>query len=239
MALVDIESDTYTWEKEYESADKLHFYLVGILAERDQLPKNSQAYGKLSYQLRQSQNQLSSEIQSLKAHLEKLSDRKQLTAREKERRSLLIEDLISKHRQIQETVTSSSTATRNDLLSGHHVYAASQVPSTSSGMDDYVQPKEMKQIQAKVIAEQDKGLETLSEIIRRQKQMAYAIGDEVESQNDLIDNIADHVDFTRDQMARQTNQINLVERKDRTCGYWVVIISLFVAIVILASIPKI
>lgn len=35
---------------------------------------------------------------------------------------------------------------------------------------------------------------------------------------DLIDNIADHVDFTRDQMARQTNQINLVERKDRTCG---------------------
>lgn len=51
---------------------------MGILAERDQLPKNSQAYGKLSYQLRQSQNQLSSEIQSLKAHLEKLSDRKQL-----------------------------------------------------------------------------------------------------------------------------------------------------------------
>lgn len=32
------------------------------------------------------------------------------------------------------------------------MYAASQVPSTSSGMDDYVQPKEMKQIQAKVIA---------------------------------------------------------------------------------------
>ena len=31
--------------------------------------------------------------------------------------------------------------------------------------------------------EQDKGLETLSEIIRRQKQMAHAIGDEVESQN--------------------------------------------------------
>ena len=35
---------------------------------------------------------------------------------------------------------------------------------------------------------------------------------------DIIDNIADHVDLTRDQMARQTTQINLVERKDRTCG---------------------
>jgi len=51
---------------------------MGILAERDQLPKNSQAYGKLSYQLRQNQNQLLSEIQSLKAHLERLSDRKRL-----------------------------------------------------------------------------------------------------------------------------------------------------------------
>lgn len=238
MALVDIESDTYTWEKEFESANKLHIDLLGILGERDQLPKNSQAYGKLSYQLRQNQNQLLSETQSLKAHLERLSDRKQLTFREKERRNLLIEDLISKHRQIQETIKISSIAVRNDLLSGNQMYAATQVPSTSSGMDEYVQPEEMKQIQAKVLAEQDKGLETLSEIIRRQKQMAHAIGDEVESQNDIIDNIADHVDLTRDQMARQTTQINLVERKDRTCGYWVVIISLFLAIVILASIPK-
>jgi len=212
---------------------------MGILAERDQLPKNSQAYGKLSYQLRQNQNQLLSEIQSLKAHLERLSDRKRLTSREKERRSLLVEDLLSKHRQIQETLNISNSAVRNNLLSGHQMYAENQVPSTSSGMNEYVQPNEMKQIQAKVIAEQDKGLETLSEIIRRQKQMAHAIGDEVESQNDLIDNIADHVDLTRDQMARQTTQINLVERKDRTCGYWVVIISLFVTIVILASIPKV
>ena len=65
-------------EKEFESANKLHIDLLGILGERDQLPKNSQAYGKLSYQLRQNQNQLLSETQSLKAHLERLSDRKQL-----------------------------------------------------------------------------------------------------------------------------------------------------------------
>jgi len=109
------------------------------------------------------------------------------------------------------------------------MYAENQVPSTSSGMNEYVQPNEMKQIQAKVIAEQDKGLETLSEIIRRQKQMAHAIGDEVESQNDLIDNIADHVDLTRDQMARQTTQINLVERKDRTCGKLSALLIMFIS----------
>ena len=60
-------------------------------------------------------------------------------------------------------------------------------------------------------------------------------------------------------MTRQTTQISAVDRKDRTCGkllhlivltrydnhffyfltgYWIVIISLFAAIVIVASIPK-
>jgi len=182
MALVDIESDTQTWEKEYESANKLHFSLLGVLRERDHLPKNSQAYGKLSYQLRQSQNQLLSEIQSLKAHLERLSERKLLTLREKERRNLLIEDLLSKHRQIQETIKISSSAVRNDLLSNNQMYTTSQVAS-SSAVDDHIPHNQIKQMQAQAIAEQDRGLETLSEIIRRQKQMASAIGDEVECQN--------------------------------------------------------
>lgn len=65
-------------EKDYSSAEKLHFSLLGILNERENQPKNSQAYGRLSFQLRQSLNQLYSEIQSLKVHLEQLSNNKQL-----------------------------------------------------------------------------------------------------------------------------------------------------------------
>lgn len=77
---------------------------------------------------------------------------------------------------------------------------------------------------------------------------------------DLIENIADNVDRTRDRMAQQTSQITVVDRKDRTfgihqwsdsiknqnglifvhlyTGYWMVILLLFVAIVVVASIPK-
>lgn len=35
---------------------------------------------------------------------------------------------------------------------------------------------------------------------------------------DLIENIADNVDRTRDRMAQQTSQITVVDRKDRTFG---------------------
>ena len=91
-----------------------------------------------------------------------------------------------------------------------------------------------------IVADQDRGLEELSKIIGRQRQMAQAIGDEVESQNgsrwrktnnrlnsslmvgkfilELIENIADNVDRTRDRMNQQTASITLVDRKDRTCG---------------------
>jgi len=78
----------------------------------------------------------------------------------------------------------------------------------------------------------------LSKIIGRQRQMAQAIGEEVESQNDLIDNITDHVDRTRDRMTHQTNRIALIDRKDKTWGYWFVILFLLVAIVVVAIIPK-
>jgi uncharacterized protein involved in exopolysaccharide biosynthesis len=50
------------------------------LNERDHLPKHSQAHARLSFQLRNSLNQLYSEIQSLKGHLERLSQNKQLYA---------------------------------------------------------------------------------------------------------------------------------------------------------------
>ncbi|XP_057370343.1 syntaxin-8-like [Daphnia carinata] len=239
MALVDLGDDTtYTWERQYSTAEKLHFSLLGILNERDQLPKNSQAYARLSFQLRNSLGQLHGEIQSLKAHLERLSQNKQLTAREKERRNLLLEDLLSKHRQLQNSLNSSILDNHHSLGKISSGVVVSSNPVIPTMADEHIPHRELKQIQSQILADQDRGLEELSRIIGRQRQIAQTIGDEVESQNDLIENIADNVDRTRDRMAQQTSHIAVVDRKDRTFGYWMVILLLFVAIVVVASIPK-
>lgn len=183
-------------------------------------------------------SQLHGEIQSLKAHLERLSQNKQLTAREKERRSLLLEDLLSKHRQLQNSLNSSVLDNHHSLGKIPSGVAVSSNPVTPTMADEHIPHRELKQIQIQILADQDRGLEELSRIIGRQRQIAQTIGDEVESQNDLIENIADNVDRTRDRMAQQTSQITVVDRKDRTFGYWMVILLLFVAIVVVASIPK-
>ena len=96
---------------------------------------------------------------------------------------------------------------------------------------------DVRQMQSQVIRQQDEGLDQLSTVLSRQKQMAIDIGNEVEQHNDIIDDIHDHVDRTHDRLIRETRNIKVVDRKSGTCGLWVVIVLLFIAIVIIAVIP--
>jgi len=92
---------------------------------------------------------------------------------------------------------------------------------------------QIKQKQYQAIEEQDRGLEQLSEVITRQKHLARTIGDEVDLQNELIDDITTHVDRTRDRIRGETQRVVTIGRRDNTCGYWTVIIVLFIVIIII------
>lgn len=114
-----------------------------------------------------------------------------------------------------------------------------------------------------VCTEQDRGLEALSHVITRQKTLAQAIGTEVDYQNELIEDITDHVDRTRDRIHGETQRVRTIDRKDNTCGkclnttllkpfinhvrflriifstwftgYWTVILTLLVIIIIIVA----
>jgi len=93
--------------------------------------------------------------------------------------------------------------------------------------------QQVRQQQYDMIQEQDKGLEALSEVISRQKNLAQVIGNEVEFQNELIDDITDHVDRTRDRLIGETTRVRTIDRKDSTGRYWAIIILLLVIIIII------
>ncbi|KAH9494905.1 Syntaxin-8 [Bulinus truncatus] len=95
---------------------------------------------------------------------------------------------------------------------------------------------DLHQQQKHIIREQDRGLEALS-VIGRQKQMAVDIGNEVDSQNDLLDDIIDHTERTGSRIQRETRHIRIVDRKSASCCYYIVIILLLVAIIVIAAIP--
>ncbi|CAG2175227.1 unnamed protein product, partial [Oppiella nova] len=78
--------------------------------------------------------------------------------------------------------------------------------------------EEMRQQKQLLIREQDKGLESLAEIISRQKNMAQGMSSEIDLQNEIIDDIGDHMDQTNDRLLRNTRNIQKVNRKAGTCG---------------------
>jgi len=82
--------------------------------------------------------------------------------------------------------------------------------------------------------EQDAGLEALSRVVSQQKRIASAIGNEVDDQNDLLDDITDRTDANQSRLVSTTGNITTVTQKSRTWPYWVIIIALAIAIVIVA-----
>ena len=94
-----------------------------------------------------------------------------------------------------------------------------------------VETGDLRTEQERAIAEQDQGLDMLAEVIRRQRGMGEDIFREVTQQNDLIDEIDDRVENVNQRLLTTSNNIAVVTRKDRTCGYWIVILILAIAIV--------
>lgn len=51
---------------------------------------------------------------------------------------------------------------------------------------------------------------------------------------EIIDDLADHMERTDESLVNKTQQVRTIHSKDRTLCYWVIIVLLFVAIVIVA-----
>lgn len=95
----------------------------------------------------------------------------------------------------------------------------------------------IRQQQQQIIQEQDAGLDALCSIISRQKQMGQEIGNELDEQNEIIDDLTNLVENTDEKLRTETRRVNVVDRKSTSCGMIMVILLLLVAIVVVAVWP--
>jgi syntaxin 8 len=110
------------------------------------------------------------------------------------------------------------------------------LPEASNGQIEPISsPDELKQMTKQLKLEQDKGLDVLDEIITRQKGLVAGIGNQIDVQNQLIDDIGDNMDSTHVKLVRTTRNVERVSRKSNSCCYWVIIVLLLIAIVVVAS----
>ncbi|XP_052262913.1 syntaxin-8-like isoform X2 [Dreissena polymorpha] len=225
-----------SWIMEYDRCSQLGLEIMEKINERNKHNRTSNPYTKLSAKIRSSMKQFSSDAERLKNNLIKATSSYHITQREIDRRQVMIDQLITKEKQIEEAFKNESGVARSQLLAGG-------VDSDPWGVKE--EPEEFKGIQntglrvqqQQIIKEQDKGLDALSEVIARQKNMALDIGNEVDQQNEILDDIIDHTDRSNQRLIKETRHIRIVDRKSATCGIWVVIVLLFVAIIVVAVVP--
>ncbi|XP_071040972.1 syntaxin-8 isoform X2 [Parasteatoda tepidariorum] len=157
-----------------------------------------------------------------------------------ERRERLIDGLNNKNTQINDAFSGREEGGNRQALLGAEMVTAS---TNVWGMEEDERTRdlsfnEIKEQQLMAIQEQDKGLDTLHDVVVQQKHMAANIGQELDLQNEIIDDIVEHADNTRERLIKETRHVAIVDRKSGECCYWVIIVLLFIAIVVIAVIPS-
>jgi syntaxin of plants SYP6 len=170
----------------------------------------------------------------------KLQRNENITAEEKERRLRQLENLASKKLQLnsrfQNVVASSSRKQLFAASEKNEIYDNDESGDDSPIIDKNAPLETLSAEREQIIQQQDRSLETLSQAISRQKNIAIRIGNEVDSHNDILDNIGDQMDNTSARVSSTTRNVERFSERDSTLGYWMIILCLLGANIIVAII---
>lgn len=171
-------------------------------------------------------------MKSLSQKLKGLTKNRSITDQESERRLRQLEVLASKKVQLDQRFQNTPASSSRQQLFDASGRQGQLFDDDDEPMLENVDVEALRNDQTQILKEQDQGLENLSQVIARQKNMAIRIGNEIEDQNDIIDNIAVQMDNTVQRVNSETRHVEDVSAKDSTWSYWIIIISLFVAIIV-------
>ncbi|EFA80861.1 syntaxin 8 [Heterostelium album PN500] len=89
--------------------------------------------------------------------------------------------------------------------------------------------------QKDVMADQDKLLDSLSNSIMRQKDIAITIGNEAEKQGIMLDDLNDHVDGTSTKIRNASRGILRLTKDSKTTGHWICICVLILVLIVVIA----
>ena len=81
----------------------------------------------------------------------------------------------------------------------------------------------------------ENGLTDISKSVKRQKQVALAINDELTEHDHLLSDLETGMDRTSGRLTNTTNRVTKVTKVTGLCGYYSVMVLLVVAIIVVAA----
>ncbi|XP_028830204.1 syntaxin-8 isoform X7 [Denticeps clupeoides] len=230
------------WLQNYNATCRLVQEIAENIHERNRQQRTGGNAAKINMTLRASMQKLNQNITHLKETLLQALSQHRILQSEADRRQNLVDDLVTRERQILATFkgeTPDFEPSRSSLMpAGGGASGATANPwlideSETCGLTF----GEIKQQQQHIIEVQDAGLDALAAVISRQKQMGKDIGNELDEQNEIIDDLTNLVDKTDSRIRSETRRVKLVEVKSASCGMLTVIVLLLIAIIVVAVWP--
>ncbi|KAJ8264063.1 hypothetical protein GJAV_G00144660 [Gymnothorax javanicus] len=230
------------WLQNYDATCRLAQEIAENIHERNRQQRTGGNPAKLNMNLRASLQRLKQHVAQLRETLLRAASSRRIMQSEADRRQNLVDDLVTREKHLNAMFrgdVKEPESTRSTLMAGG---GAPGVPANPWLIDEPEETRglgfgEIKQQQQRIIEEQDAGLDALAAVIGRQKLMGQEIGNELEEQNEIIDDVARLVDKTDDRIRNETRRVKLVETKSANCGMLVVIVLLLIAIVVVAVWP--
>lgn len=209
--------------------------IKGLILERQNLLNIGQDASKISSHVRKSLNELNLGILNLENALGQSGD--QITEKEFSRREGLISTIKMRKDELQSqfsrVVRPQDNARQSLLSSSSSPYAPANESHATRNMDSGA----LVQQQEFIMQEQDSGLEALQQSIARQKQIGMTIGNEIDDQNVMLEELSMGIDNTGARVKRETQHIVYISEKAKVGGMCCCIVLLIILIILIAAIP--
>eukprot|EP00041_Stephanoeca_diplocostata_P002910 m.30573 g.30573 ORF g.30573 m.30573 type:complete len:250 (+) comp13875_c0_seq2:172-921(+) len=242
------------WLSDYERACSKADEAQAAINERDRLARTGQNASKVTSQIRRLLNELAMNVQSLEDSVNIAGREYHITDAEFNRRQNLVATLKGRRDDLQGNFSRESGGGRGggggggDGGGGYGEYGRNELFGGPESGDDRrrtfeesdatrgYDSHELLARQQTVMRDQDKGLDILQQSIARQKNMGLAIGNEIDDQNDMLDELGEAMDNTDHRLTRETQHVIRVTEKAKSGGMCCCIVLLIIAIIAVGAV---
>ncbi|EDQ84461.1 uncharacterized protein MONBRDRAFT_39273 [Monosiga brevicollis MX1] len=228
------------WLDDFDAAQALANDIQAACTERTRLRNKGQNATGATNAASNGLKRLAPLLDKLQKQLENDASSYAVTAKEADRRQNQLRQLNSRFKTLEGQFGQGNS---NSAMSSD--YHRNALYGSAGGRapveDEYTRGQDTQallQEQDRIMDEQDRGLSTISASAQRLKQVGMAIGDELDDQNEMLDELGQGMDITDRRLKRETEHVVYVSEKAKAGGMFCCILLLIIAIIVVAAVPK-
>ncbi|KAL0491365.1 SNARE Qc [Acrasis kona] len=212
-----------------ESRETLQKIREAVILRNHKLNSGGEDVFKLNANIRQSFKNLDRDLQDLKETLPGLNYA--VSDREIARRRSELDNVKQELQELNNQFKKPSNASqgRSELLGKQGDYVNDEEPEVMRGADD----QQVLVYQQKVMQQQDRNLDLLGESLERTKHVGIAIGDILDEQSKLLENLDTDVQRTNRNIQKQNSRIVKLLKSSKAPWILLLIIVLFIILIAL------